>query len=531
MDLPSLTRPEHLAWLLLLPVLYWLSRPHRPHHVSGTPHLTQWLRARARLRRRPVRLRWLRLLLLLMAFTASVLALCGPTQGGREGPRALAVLVDTSASLNAPAGGPAWTQVQAELERQLTSVPAEVEVRLALCGDGVRVVDGPVERLLSAVPASGSGPGTVDLDALAKQLAETAPDVAVWSVTDGLGPTLPPSVGALTVVGEAHANIGFTALEVDDHWPLPEVNLVLQLSSYQIEAQTVQVAVEGGVEPVTPIEVSLEPGAVERVELSLRRSEGVDLRVFLVDHTDALAADDEVRVQLPPPPSVDIAVLADGEAGPWIEAAAAALARETGGRVVHRDDVGKAGFVLTDGGIFGQESGSMRFLTFGSRAGDEALVLEDMVARPNIVDWDRSDPITRGLDLSELSVTTCLRHDFIGRGKPLITAEHGPLMVVDEGEIWTSVHFAFRLGDSNLPLLPAFPQLLRRSFARSFRDLARATPSPANLLSPEESDLRRRATEEAYRERPLPALGEAGTSLVVPLLLLALGAAALRVYA
>ena len=104
MDLPDLTSPENLLWLLLLPILYWLARPPRPRQAVTTPHLAQWLRARDRLRRRPVRFRWLRFLLLLLAYAASVVALSGPSYGGREGPTALAVVLDASASMGAGRG-------------------------------------------------------------------------------------------------------------------------------------------------------------------------------------------------------------------------------------------------------------------------------------------------------------------------------------------------------------------------------------------------------------------------------------------
>ena len=51
MDLPVLTQPGNLAWLALLPVLYWLSRPERVRRDVATPHLQLWLRARARIGR------------------------------------------------------------------------------------------------------------------------------------------------------------------------------------------------------------------------------------------------------------------------------------------------------------------------------------------------------------------------------------------------------------------------------------------------------------------------------------------------
>ena len=532
MDLPSLTSPENLGWLLLLRVLFWLSRPVRPRQATTTPHLTQWLRARARLRRRPVRFRWLRFVLLMIAFTSSVIAFCGPTRGGVEGPRSLAVVMDVSGSLAAGDGASTWSEARQVLRDGLAQLPGSFPIRLAICGAGVAAIEGSAAEVLAALPEAPSGAGETDLAALATQLRGLEGEVAVWTITDGLGPTAPPRHGALSIVGEPRANHGFTAVEVDDRWPLREVNLVLELRSFDGAPRTLAVTAEGGVEPLTPVSVEVGPGASARVELSLVRTAGGRLRVHLVDHDDGFRLDDEVAVDLPVPPPADIAIHDDGSEGvSWVQTAAEVLAAETGGEVVRGAAAETAGFLLVDGGIFPQAAGSMRFLTFGTRAGSGELTTDDLVAQPRVIDWARDDPITRGLDLSGLTVETCLRRDFIGSGEALVAAEHGPLMVVDEGQEWTSVHAAFRLGDSNLPLLPAFPQLLRRCYSRSFQGQAEASLAPRNLLSPAESDLRRLAPEEAYLERPLGPVGRPGTSLVVPLLLLALAALAVRVYA
>ena len=149
-----------------------------------------------------------------------------------------------------------------------------------------------------------------------------------------------------------------------------------------------------------------------------------------------------------------------------MEIAARVLAQETGGRVV-TDEAEEVGFLLVEGGILPVGGGSMRCLTFGTRSTTEPLTPDDIVDHPTVIDWDRNDAITRGLDLSDLSIETCLRHRFTGSGEVLVRADHGPLIVVDEGERWTSVHASFRLSDSNFWRLPAFPQFIRRCFARS----------------------------------------------------------------
>ena len=65
MELPSLSSPERLWWLVaLLPLLYLLAQPPRPRQALFTAHASQWQRALQQLKRRPPRFRALRWLLL-----------------------------------------------------------------------------------------------------------------------------------------------------------------------------------------------------------------------------------------------------------------------------------------------------------------------------------------------------------------------------------------------------------------------------------------------------------------------------------
>lgn len=533
MDLPALSRPENLLWLLLLPVLFWLSRPQPPRQVALTPHLALWLRARARLGRRAIRFRWRRFLLLALAFGTTVLALCGPTHGGREGPRALAIVLDASTSMGAGAPDSPWSRARALIEERLHDLPAHVVAQIALCGAEVRVLTGSTEELIAQLDVAPAGAGAVDLDDLVASLASSASRVAVWTITDGLGPTAPPRAGALTVLGAPAANAGFTAVHVADAWPLPELAIDAELHNFADAPREVRIAAEGGVAAAPPIAVTIPAGGTERVTLALRRTTGGRLRVSFEGAADALAADDAVEIDLAPPPPADIAVLADSDAGPWIQRAAQALARTTGGQVVPGGGKGRVGFLMVEGGILPDLGAGARSLTFGTRQSTHELTEADMVLQPRVVDWDRTDPLTRDLDLSELWVAASLRADFLGAedGKPLLFGEHGPLLVAEETPAGYSVHASFRLSDSNLALLPAFPQLVRRTFARAFGAAAGPRLSPANLLDARESRLQRLAPPAAYVDRPLPEFGAPGTSLAVPLLVLALAAVALRVYA
>jgi hypothetical protein len=145
-------------------------------------------------------------------------------------------------------------------------------------------------------------------------------------------------------------------------------------------------------------------------------------------------------------------------------------------------------------------------------------------------DWERQHPLTAGLDLSEWRVqrvapeTVPAGDVFLWlldpvRGRvPLAT-------VVGTGDV-ASVHFGFALQDSNLPLLPAFPQLLRRAFVRAYGSGAAVqpwTPPPAAG----EQDLLRPARAG---DRPLPTFGAPARSLAGMCLLAALVAMMVRAF-
>ncbi len=538
MELWDLTHPHRLWWLAaVLPLLWWLSRPVRPRRQVATAHMAQWLRARAGLRRRRVRFPWLRFLLAVAAAIALALAFCEPRRGARPGPRTLVAIVDTSASMTARADGgvaSAYDDVRQRLLGQLAALPEGVDLRLLLAGAQPRVlVDLPADRAAArravevALASPPEGAGSVDLAGMAARLAESGgAEIAVWTLTDGLGPTPAPRGGALTIVGAPADNLAIVRCAVRDAWPLPNVVARVAVFNSGARGRTVRLSATGAVVAVEQVAEIPGRGTVE-VELELERAGGGRLTVAFAAHEDALPLDDQVAVELPAPPAPDIAVLVDGDS-PALEAAAHELARETGGRVVPFAEAEEAAFLLVEGGVLLDPAPGLRALTFGTRAAQGELGPDDVVADPRLVDWDRRDPLTAGLDLSELEVRACLRTDFLGSGVPVVRAEHGPLVVVDEGAEATAVHASFRLAESNFWLLPSFPQFVRRALARCYRERAAVEFSEDNLLDAAESDLA--AAAERPQDRPLPEFGAAGRSWTVPLLVLALAAIAARVW-
>jgi len=525
---PTLTHPERLWVLLLLPLLWWLLQPLRPRVVLLTAHLRQWLLAQARLRRRPIRRHWPRLLLLLLAFCAGVLAMAGPTSAGRTGAHRLMVLLDGSASMAAaaPDGSP-FHKAVARLRRELARLPAAVEVQLLQGGRAPRQWRGRDTIIAAQLPApAGTLPWS--LPALAQALAD--PDTAVWTLTDGQHLADPPA-GMVSTFGAPAADAAIVAVRLHDQWPLAQLQLEVDVVRTAPDggATTGELTVEGAVAAVPPVPVNLPSGVLQTLPLVLTRAAaGGELRLRLSSSDDALPADDTFGCRLPPLPAPRIAVLAEAESGPAIHAAAAALAEELAGTVVEARAGEAAGLLLVEGGVAAVAPGKARALYFGTRDQNSAPPLA--AANVAVIDWDRTDPLLAGLDLSELSVRTALR-DALPPGKVLLWGQlpggaRQPLLVTVTGEQATSLHFAFRLQDSNLWLLPALPQLLHRALLAAHGQ-APIRPDPGNLLDAGESDLRACATTE---QGALPPFAAAGSSLAPWFLLAAMVALVLRGY-
>lgn len=522
--------PANLWWLLVLPVLLWLALPPRPRAVALTAHLPEWLLAHAALRRRPPRLRGLRFVLLACACIAAVLAMAGPRLPGSPGARRLVVLLDGSASMAADAGagraGTRFAAAAAAVRERTAALGPHIAVDLLRCGGPLRRRSGASARALHDLGAP-AGALLADLPAVAAAAA-AQPDTAVWTLTDGQGQRALPTVGALSLFGDAAANAALREVRVTDHWPLPALQLAIALAYAGPAPASAELRVLGACAAMPPQTVALQPGAVANVALDLvRTAAGGALTVQIALPRDALPADDRWQATLPPLPAPRIAVLADAEAGPFAHVAAAALAGEVGGEVVPAAAGAEVGLLLVDGGRAPLVPGRVRALCFGSRFDDAAA---EPWLDPTVADWDRSGPLTTGLDLSELRIRSAFPAT-LPAGEAFLWGldPHGervPLAVVAGTEQLASVHFAFRLQDSNLPLLPAFPQLLRRAFVRAFgagAALADVTPPPP----PGEIDLTDRANGP---DRPLPPFAGPDRELAALVLLVGLAALALRAF-
>lgn len=534
----DLTRPEALALLGLIPLLYWLAIPPRPRRSVSTAHLPLWEVALRRLRRQPERFRHLRFWLLAIALAAVAVAASGPVLRGRAGADVVAIVLDNSPSMAArePGGGTALDAAREGLRRVVPTLPPGLRFRVGFAGsDGSpQVVRGTGEEVLAAIEdLQVVSAARFSVSDVAAGFASGADDAALWTWTDARGDgDAAPASGALEVVGAAPLpNAAWLRVEVEDAWPLPEILFRGEIV-WSGGASRPALAIVGDALQVESVEIddSAEDGTA-RFSIRARRRAGGEAVLHLVrpedggPWSDAQPADDRVAVRVAPPGASRIGLMAlrDALPGSWIERAGRLLADLAGGQVVEVDPGDQVDLLLVEGGALAAPV--PRSCTFGTAFGEAAAASDARQQPPVVDDWDRRHPLTAGLDLSELVVR---QRDLapLPPGTVLISSDAGPLAVAHDGPDGRSLHLAFRLADSNLPYLAALPQLLRRALTWTAAvetravEVFRGDAAEARLI-------RARGVEG----RGLPTLATPDRSLVGAFLLMALGCLAARTLA
>ena len=529
----TLAAPQFLWALLVLPLLWWLSQPPKPRRAVLTAHMQQWQLAMRALRRQPPRGSWLRFVLLALATLGATIAAAQPFVPRKPGATRLVVLLDGSASMAAETDGvSAYEQAKQKLASAFARLPEHVDVTVLRCGGELRRRHGRAARALQDLGEPG-GALHADLSELARRTASE--QCAVWTLGDGQGVEQLPDVGALTRLDTRGGNAAIDAVRVADSWPLPTLRLEIDMVAYAAAGTGDRISAElqvlGATSKQHRYSCSLRSGVMSTRTIELQRTkQGGELVVQLLMKGDRLPADDRYVLKLPPLPAPRIAALSEAGASTFANVAAAALAEEVGGVVVAGTEDASVGMLLVDGGLVPLLGGDgklarRRALTFGTRLKES---IEPQVWRtPTPIDWSRSSPLTVGLDLSELRIDRAWR-GILPEGEPFLWSQNGdqrvPLGVLVDGGDTASVHLAFRLQDSNLPLLPAFPQLLRRAFVRSYGEAATSLASP-HATPATERDLSDPAIAE---DRPLPEFAQEERGLAAWFVLAGLLALALR---
>ena len=493
-----------LWFLLLLPVVFLLYR--EPSIEIKTDRLGLWRRALARLPRRKRRKPPLGLILTLLMTFLIVVAAAGAGRPEREGPRRFAVVVDLSPSMHYLENGVRRLRTQVpRLEKELAGIPRYIPGKLLALRDG-RLEDmlvwDPVEmsptehRGLPTLVAPRVG-GIANLG-LARRLAErSGEDTAVFLYSDGAGPSPWPGVlpDNLYLRGagspEASNPTGFVSAEFFDPWPGAELQVQVGLRQPRVaDLQLLLVSKNHEAQHTIPLgDANGKP-----IKIDVPRMFGSEV-VIRVEPSDGFDLDE--KLVLRPRSAWGPTLLSRPWDDPDLRVLEGYLEEELAAQVLTDEQLfasKKDRLLLMEGGELARwPTDGMPRLCFGTRLPD----LSRSGPLEGALEWERADPLLRGLELSTLRVEEGLRGKVPDKARVLARVGGQPflLLLPEQRMLWS----ASELGRNRLVEQAFLPLLILRCL-KHLAPVGKDT-TLTGLLDPSEGVV---AARPAPRSRPTP---------------------------
>ncbi len=490
--------PEALwALLLALPIAFAFLYRGRSRPMT-VPSLAIWREALGPEGRPPGhrRLReWLLLLANLALLGLLVAGAAAPGQPAR-GPTAehWAFVVDVSPSMLAMDGvegggtaGPARSRLEAAratVADLAARLPAGSWVTIVSAGSDP-IVQGPLPAASSDLPARIAAldwrPGPARLRALDRALAPH-PDATTFRVvvlSDGAGLAgleefLRDPRRHFIRFGGSAANAGIVSATLDRAWgdPQAELHLEFLLAGPAPAERTWTVSLSGRV--LARGTAALEPGQPASVTVPVPTYE-VGLLEARLDPADGHPLDDRACLALAPLARPWVRLVTGDRGASFLTPALAALHEhldaERSGTVspaefrpdrLPRDG---AGVVIFDGVDPPGDLPPGNYLFFGCGGGSTPLRTGPVADTPTVARWAADHLLLRHAPLEHLQVARSRRALPARADQVLLEGTEGALGVLGSSAGRSFVWFGFRLEDSNLPVLVAYPLLLKNVFA------------------------------------------------------------------
>lgn len=467
----SFLNPAAFLFLLSLPLilLFHLLRIRRQEvAVSSTRFWSEAQRdqrASAPFRRFRMNLLFLLQVLAVLALTA---ALARPYRTVElHGDERTVLVLDTSASMKAEdVPGGRFAAARAEALRLLADLGPGQSAAVIAAGREARVAApftedrGALRRALEGLEAqdvSGNLPAALRL---ARVQAAAAGPAAVHVFTDGafdLGG--PPDVGRARLtwhpVGRLGRNVGVTALEVrKSHFGAFDYQLFMAVTNFAPDPMefTLRIAIDQ--QQVWAERVALGAG-VRRSFVVPFTHPGAGVLRAQVDVADDLATDNVAYAVIPEPRRLRVLLAGPGNA--FLEKA---LEADSSVELVRKgvEAVGQepADVVVLDGQAPPQLPPG-RYLLVNAVPSGVPLQVVGRAVEPPVVDWDRSHPVMRHLDLSRVAIQEALRVRPVGQGRALAESPLTPLIYAFEEAGVRGIYVGFDLFKTDFPLRVAFP--------------------------------------------------------------------------
>jgi uncharacterized membrane protein len=269
-------------------------------------------------------------------------------------------------------------------------------------------------------------------------------------------PDLGPTVIHWRRYGQQGRNIGITAFEVrKTYFGSFDYQAFISVANYSRDSATFELTLTLDGRPLKTERVNLDPEVKRSIVLPFTHDGGGILRAE-INAEDDLAADNHAVAVIPTPHPVRVLLVSQGNA--FLEKALAAdpqIQVETG----TMEQFAKAGeydvVILDSVPVKTVHAG--RYLFINTLPEGTSLKLQGRVEDPPIIDWERTHPVLRYLDLSKVIVQEAMRVRPMGGGRALVESNLTPLIyALDEGGL-KAIFVGFDLYRTDFPLRVAFP--------------------------------------------------------------------------
>ena len=464
-----------LAVPLLL--LYFLKVRRQPHRVSSVLLWAPALRDQQasalfqRLQFDPL------FLLQALALLLLVVALARPTVTIQDrGTDRLVLVLDTSGSMKArDVGGSRFREAQRRALGLIEEAGrgAEVMVIEAAVQPVVRV---PFTRDLDRARRAIGAMEAVDQPNRLSEAIRTGlalvpavdPRVRVQVITDGaFDPAqvreFPDPRVRWVQVGGGSRNVGITQFAVrKSYYGIYDYQAFVSLTNFSDERLSFPLVVTVDDQPVNEQTIALDPQVKRNVIVPFSLQAG-GLVAARIGVRDDLEADNAVYGIVPEPRKLRVLLVSPGnlflekalKADPQVVLETKAPGDYTGG-------MGGTDVVVLDS-VSPAKVGPGRFVLVNALPGDVPIESLGAMEQPVVLDWARTHPIMRFVDLSKVGIEEALRVRPLAAGKTLLESVGGPLIFLLEEAQRKAVFVGFDLFKTDLPLRVAFPLILSNS--------------------------------------------------------------------
>ena len=467
----SFLNPVALLFLLSVPLifLFHLLRIRRQEATVSSTRF--WVEAQRDQRASaPFRRFRMNLLFLLqvLAVLALTVALARPYRTVEvHGDERTVLVMDTSASMKAmDVPGGRFAAARAEALRLVQGLQPGQSAMVIAAGREARIAvpftddRRALRRGLEGLEAQDVSGNLTAALRLARVQVVAAAAAAIHVFTDGafdLG--APPDVGRAALawhpVGRLGHNVGVTALEVrKNHFGAYDYQLFMAVTNFAPDPMEFTLRIVIDEQQVWAERVTLGAG-VRRSFVVPFTHPGSGLLRAQVGVADDLATDNVAYAVIPEPRRLRVLLAGAGnafvekalEADPTVELVRKGLeAVEEGGYDV----------VVLDGQA-PPRLPPARYLLMNVVPPGVPLQAVGRVMEPPVVDWDRSHPVMRHLDLSRVAIQEALRVRPVGQGRALAESPLTPLIYAFEEAGVRGVFVGFDLFKTDFPLRVAFP--------------------------------------------------------------------------